>query len=197
MNDLLEKTRRTFGRAPRTFPLWERWTYLNTPRPIWCTSQDDLSHFFQAKWKLLEEGVVVWGHIVQANRLLFEPGRINCPAEAVFSLGQEFDEMVPYLGAVAHSLYELKGTSPPQSALNRIAAHLANERTRVYGLEVPSALSPVTRCMLSTIFVDRNHLPARQLLTSWFPLVVNPRPPHYAMILPERYWSPLLKVMWR
>ena len=60
--------------------------------------------------------------------------------------------------------------------------------TRVFGLKVPSTISPDFRCRLSTTFFVRKHLPKGKLCSPVLPLIVNKRQPYLVMPLPSRYW---------
>ena len=74
MSDPIRECIENFGPAPRTLPLWDRVTYLRVPRPQWLRAYptDRLRILFQHMGSLWRDGTVVWGHIVQANTLLFE-----------------------------------------------------------------------------------------------------------------------------
>ena len=187
-----------FGPAPREFSLWDRWTYLRLPKPPWLYVQpnDKLKAVFQHAPSVWAEGTVVWGHIVQANQLMFRPGPDNCPGEVVYSLDESRSASPKYLGSLADELYDLKGAYVDDPGLAKIANHLANEQTRVFGLPVPPAISPVVRCRISTTIFFRKHLPGRRLCSPLLPLVVNPQPPYIALPLPERYWPTELIDMW-
>ena len=71
MQKALNECRENFGFPGRTFSFWERLFYLRIKCPRWCDEDDGLYTFFRHKDRLLENGEVVWGHVVQANRLLF------------------------------------------------------------------------------------------------------------------------------
>ncbi|MDB5389447.1 MAG: hypothetical protein JWM11_5093 [Planctomycetaceae bacterium] len=86
--EIIEECARNFGEAPRRFSLWDRLTYLRVPRPVWARQNPDhqLNSLFANVTELFEHGVVVWGQFIQANRMLFEPGKWDCPADILFSL---------------------------------------------------------------------------------------------------------------
>lgn len=197
MQQILEIARQNFGEPGRRKFSWrDRAFYLNIPKPKWCDRNDDLFASFQNKWKLLSNGVVVWAHIVQANALLFEPGTTNCPASVIFSPDQRRHVEPAELGRVAHSLFELKGTSPSEPALKEFADNITNEMTRTFGLKVPESFSPRLQLYESTTFVTRKHLPNRILSVPFFPLVVASEPPYYNFPLPSRYWPQQFVDFW-
>lgn len=198
MRNAIDECIENFGPAPRRQSWWDRLTYLRVPRPRWlpANSSDGLSTLFQNLHTLFTEGTVVWGHIIQANSLLFAPGADDCPGELVYSLADTRRVDPEDLGQVAHQLYTLKGTEPEDPELAPIANYLTDEMIRVFGLSVPRTISPNLPCRISTTFFARKHLPQRRLCTSLLPIVVHPREPYVAMPLPSRYWPQPLVDWW-
>lgn len=196
MEKSLQACRENFGPPGRTFSFWERLFYLRVKRPRWCSDDDELSTFFRHKDRLLENGVVVWGHIVQANRLLFSPGRDNCPGEVVYVPNTKTVVDPEELSAVASKLFDLKGTEPDDPGLASFARYLTDEMIRVYGLRVPSSVSPRLTCAVSTVFFARHHLPERRLCSPLLPIIVNLEKPRVVMPLPARYWPAKLIQWW-
>jgi hypothetical protein len=198
MRELLYECIRNFGAAPREFSFWNRMTYDHIPMPLWLRLNpvDKLKTLFRHSRELLRNGTVVWGHIVQANNLMFEKGLANCPGDVVYSLVDAHQTDPGYLQDVAGMLFSLKGTKPDNPELAPIANNLTNEMIRVYGLKVPAIISPEIRCMMTTVFLVRKHLPDRRLRSMFLPLIVNPKEPHVAMPLPVRYWPEELIRIW-
>jgi hypothetical protein len=198
MNRLLAQCVAAFGPPPRTFSWRDRMTYLRVrgPRIRLMLCGDALNGLFRNLGSLLAEGSVVWGHIVQANELLFEPGRRNLPAEFVFSLEDRRRVDPRYLSELAMALFDLKGTQPAEPALRPIADHLTDEYQRVFGMPVPASISPGLRCEISTTYVERKHLPGGRLIDGLLPLIVSPRQPRYVIPLPARYWPQELVALW-
>jgi hypothetical protein len=198
MRDPMHECVRNFGPVPRDFTFWDRMTYLHVPRPQWLRSDpsDALMVLYRNLGKLFREGVVVWGYVIQANQLLFEHGRMNCPGEVVYSLEDRSRASLEYLEDVARELYTLKGSRPARPELIPIAEYLTDELVRVFGLRVPSVVSPAIECRISTTFFVRKHLPTRRLCAPWLPLVVSPVRPHVVMPLPERHWPDELFDAW-
>ncbi len=198
MHDVLQRCRSNFGERPRRFSLWDRFTYFRVPKPVWLIRDptDKLMTLFRNLESLFSEGTVVWGHIIQANRLMFEHGTTNCPGELVYSIDDATRVEPGDLQEIAHALFRLKGTEPTDPKLQPIAEYLTNELIRVFGLPVPRAISPSIRCLISTTYFFRKHLPMRRLCTPLLPVVVNPNQPHVAMPLPERYWPQELVAWW-
>ena len=190
-----------FVHCPGRVSIWNPLAYWQVGRPFWLQENpsDPLETLFRHLHPLRQQGWVVWGRFVQVNQQLFEPGDSDCPGEVVYSLEHASTISPDALKSVAASIFSLKHTTPSDSAEAAIAHHLTNQRTRVFGLPVPASISPHYRCLISTILVFRAHLPepTRYLTRGLMPLVVNPAPPHVAMILPAWYWPPALIDWWQ
>jgi hypothetical protein len=190
-----------FGSSPRRISLLDRLTYWRVIRPQWMQllPNDPLEKLFLNLTRLRRDGVVVWGHIIQANSLLFSSGSVNCPAEMVYSLEDGTRADPSYLSSVAADLFSLKNTKPNQPEFAPIADYLTNERTRWFGKPVPSSISPRRPCRISTIYVVRKHLPgpSRCLERPLMPIIVHPKPPYVALVLPSRYWPDDLLEWWQ
>lgn len=199
--EALEECIKNLGDAPRRISLWDRITYWRIARPDWlyASPDDSLETLFLNLDKIRKDGVVVWGHLVQANYLMFSPGVHCCPGEVVYSFDSAAMKNPMALSVIASNISALKHTKPTEPGLAAIAHHLTNEMTRVFGMNVPPSLSPRIECRLSTVYFIRKHLPSpnRCLQQSLMPIVVNPKPPHVALVLPSRYWPKQLIDWWQ
>ena len=198
--EMISQCAKSFGDSPRQISLWDRLTYWRVVRPEWLyqTPDDGLETFFLNLAKLKRDGKVVWGHFVQANNLLYSPGGGDCPAVVVYSLDDTNAISPEELGEIAGSLAALKHTKPADPELASIADYLTDEWTRVYGKPVPTSISPLHPCKMSTIYVVRKHLPKPNhcICAPFIPLIVNPKAPHVALPLPSRYWPKALVDWW-
>jgi hypothetical protein len=167
----------------QSLPQNER-SYLAIAPPAWMEG-DALQKSFSRYPDLWLGGKVVWGRIVQVNTALFAPGEHDSPGEVVYDptgrLGAE------ELGAVAHTLFALKGTKPADPALRAFADHLANELTRTRGMRVPPSISPQL-LLMSTVLFHRKHLPGNKITSPHFPVLINSKLPGVVMPLPSRWW---------
>ena len=196
--EIIKECARNFGDSPRCFSLWDRLTYLRVPRPVWARQNPDhkLNSLFSNVAELFERGVVVWGKFIQANRMLFEPGKLDCPADILFSLKDLEKIELTDLKRIAFEVSSLKHTEPEDRELAAIARHLTDEHTPTFGKRVPLMLSPHFKCRMSTTFVVRKHLPGKYLCKGVVPLIVSPEQPHFALPLPSRYWPDCLVEWW-
>lgn len=198
--DPIVECARNFGPPPRGVSLWDRMTYWRFRRPNWLYGdhRDDMNKLLRNLGKLRRNGVVAWGRVIQANNRLFSRGRIDSVGEMVFSIDRATSNHFAEIDSVAKELASLKNTRPTNPLLAQIADYLTDEFIRVFGLPVPTAISPRLACRISSILVYRKHLPRpdRCLKRMHVPLIVGPKPPHFAMILPSRYWPESLLDWW-
>lgn len=194
---MLNESRQRFGNAPRAFSDDEK-AYLRVKFSFLTrllSSADKLCQPLAAQESVFRDGVIVWGHLIQANNQLFQPGKRDLPGEMVYALNSP--NITPEeLGQVAAGLGSLKGTRPASPALAPIANYLTDEYIRVFGLPVPPAIS-AKPCMISTVYFVRHHLPNWMLSDGLMPLVVSPRTPHFAFVLPALYWPEMLLQHWQ
>ena len=189
--------RELFG-APgdRSFGFLECFFYLRINRPTWCDKSDKLFGLFENTWNIINSGNIVWGHIVQANVLLFEKGSDDCPASVIFSPDPELSPSFEQLSAAAHSMFKLKNTTPDDERLRKIADKLTDEMERTFGVNVPSEFCSDYQLYEASTFISRKHLPNRILSKSMFPLLVSSRKPFWCIPLPSRYWPQVLNEYW-
>ena len=158
--------------------------------PAWIKlSGSKLKNIYSDNELLRTEGKIVWGHIIQANSLLFDPSaKENCPAAALYSLDPYYDGNLEELEVIAGSLFDLKGEKTSRS-LQKFSDILADERTIQMKLKIPHELTGGRDVFYTSIMVQRNQLPVPFLAASAFPLLVHERKTKSTMILPAKYWS--------
>ncbi|HLA34882.1 MAG TPA: hypothetical protein VJ001_08460 [Rhodocyclaceae bacterium] len=173
--------------------------YLDVPMPGWVHG-DELRSLFRRMPTLLRTGRVVWGYLVQANRLLFERGEHGHPGEVLYDPAGKLGPSA--LKSVAHRLFELRSQlealragGPLQPDMLRLAEHFESEIARAFALPVPQQISP-DGLLVSTTYFERPHLPFGMLVASFFPLLVSDRYPGEVMVLPSRWWPQALLEMW-
>ncbi|MEZ6067385.1 MAG: hypothetical protein R3B90_17150 [Planctomycetaceae bacterium] len=193
---LIRETRELFGDAPREFGFLQKF-YLKARPPSWCTRGNDAMWInYRDQWRLLTEGNVVWAAFVQANRLMFEPGRHDCPGTVIYSRDRKHgDELIPLLEAVPR-LFELKGAYANDAECQRYGDMLADERERAMGLTVPQIISEGVPMTSTSVVFHRKHLPTGYLTCNFFPLLILPDQKS-CMLLPSRFWSPTLIEHWQ
>ncbi len=200
----LAECRSSFGVAPRLFDRdTERWLLVNPP---WVTKfrfGDPLAKLVQNKTlrNLFRNGVVAWGHIVQANIELFDaaPSRdsytYDRPGELLFALNSKTGTP-SNLERIAGELAGIKTAPNLDGERQQWADYLNEETTRVVGRRVPQHLSRSPEFYVSTTLFRRSHLPNGVLCQPILPIVFASNPPFFAMPLPHTFWPRSLLNWW-
>ncbi|MCO4780823.1 MAG: DUF695 domain-containing protein [Candidatus Cloacimonetes bacterium] len=192
--DLIQELNKKLGPTPRKFSFLDKLIYLKVSKPLWAYDEDSksdkLNLLFENYKDVFINGIIVWAKVIQANQLVWEPGDDDVPGEIVYSFDEAINKNPKYLIPVAKKLFALKETKPEDRKLREIADYLTNERTRVFGLLVPSSLSEQHTCRISTTFFVTKHLHESYLKSSLIPVFVSPGKPYLAMPVPCKYWEP-------
>ncbi|WP_432176779.1 hypothetical protein [Streptomyces sp. Tue6028] len=159
-------------------------------------SGDPLLGIVEQQDLLLESGTVVWAAIVQANELLFKPGRNDHPAVVLYGTDPEiFDDQPEELRAVARKLFSLKGKLLTDPDLQPFSNMLCREMSREMRMPVPRSLAGSALVYCTNVIVTRRHLPSGTLSSGLFPLVIHSAC-SATMILPSRFWPDELLSVW-
>jgi hypothetical protein len=194
----LRAANRAFGAAPRQLGFFARRKH-RLKRPAWLRAEGDgrFGPIYASQDRLLTDGICVWGRIVQANRLLYEPGRDDCPAVVLYSPDRATTIDPSVLVDTASTLYESKGLYTGDPELQVFADKLDDEHVTDLKLRVPGRLSQGLECYYTCIMVCRHHLPGGVLHGRLFPLIVCPAHTEATMILPGWYWpQPFVQRFW-
>ncbi len=138
--------------------------------------------------KLIDEGTVYWGAIVQANPDLFEVGTVDLPANLVFSRSAYFDSHPEHLFRIARSLFKLKDTYPEEPVLRKAAAIVTDEHNCVSDWRLPYVLTNGHQVYLTSILLYRSWLPGRVLDFPVVPIVALARAVAGCMLAPKDCW---------
>lgn len=136
-----------------------------------------------------KEGRVAIGAMVQANELLFERGKDNCPAAYLYSCDSFYMEHPEELRNLTWAIGKTKGEQGYMPSIQQIADILADEMERVFGYKLPRDVTEGRDVRLTTVFVERNHLPKKRLVNRMAPLLVLEDRQPDAIILPKWYWK--------
>jgi hypothetical protein len=163
--------------------------YLHISPPKWCRKMDDpLMLVYRDQGKLLREGMIALGVLVQANAALFKKGAANnAPANVLYMAEWEVDDPVQRLAEVAGKIYSLKDSEPDDAEERKLAGMVSYERGRDFRVSVPPSLAEGLDATYTTIMIHRKHLPYGYLSGGYFPLLIH-QESRAAMILPARYW---------
>jgi hypothetical protein len=163
--------------------------------PPFLRAADPLNEIYRQLEKLLLDGEVVWGALVQANNLLFKAGPHDHPALTVYAADRSFDYRPSDLQAMARRLFRLKNTTTADRAERRLADAITDEMERGMGWMVPKSLTGGHEILSTTFMVFRSHLPGRRLQSSLFPLLIH-ADTQAVLIVPSTYWPPGLVRHW-
>ncbi len=171
------------------------WTKLAGARPPWMKPTDALNEAVERQELLMTEGEVVWAAVVQANKLLFEPGDLDCPAMVVYGRDPELDARPAELRDIAKRVYKLKGTTPRDPVERAIAAKVTNEMDRTMGWALPVELTARHVCS-AAVMVYRRHIPDGVLSGSSFPMFVHGAT-KAVMVVPHAFWPQDMLALWK
>lgn len=171
--------------------------YLHLRPPKWCrSSQDELMLIYRDQNKLLREGDIALGVIVQANAALFKKGSGNFPANVLYLTETDVENPVYRLWEIAHKIFSLKGTKPEDADERKFARMVSYELGRDFRVTVPDSLAQGLDATYTTIMIHRKHLPYGYLTGGYFPLLIH-QESRAAMILPARYWPTEIIADWK
>jgi hypothetical protein len=201
MGEVIRRSRQNLGPPPRELPREERQAFRLRPSllmsALFLLRGDKLRIVLRDQGLLRDGGRVVWGSLVQANNILFDPAnRQTLPANVIYSPDHYFDGRVSVLQRIAHQIFELKGTSPADKELKKFARAITDELLRTMRLPLPRSLSEDREVYFTTCLIQPSHLPEGYLATGYFPLVIYPEQTDAVMILPSDYWPDELCESW-
>src|SRR5262249_19146105 len=109
---IIRSCRELFGPAPRECRPEDRIALDPELEQAFVESNDGLLRILQDQDTLLVRGQVVWGQLVQANQILFNPeNRMTCPANVIYSSDPFFDGRLSLLSSMARGLFAQKGST--------------------------------------------------------------------------------------
>ena len=194
---LLSETERNLGSPPRHLDLAERLFILGCRWDAirFRMASDKLYVVFEARKRLLREGNVALGFIVQANVELFAPGDSDLPAQVIYCTGRTIPKLLRILADCAKRLFALKDTEPDRAEERQLAELITDEYGREMRFPVPKAIAGIEGVMLTSIMVFRSDLPHGYLTNAFFPLLTHPDTPA-VMIVPSKFWPDAILRAW-
>jgi hypothetical protein len=195
---LIQSCRELFGPPPRACRQEDRISLLPELYQAFVESKDGLLRILEDQDRLLAQGQVFWGQLVQANQILFVPeNRMTCPANVVYSTDSFFDGRLSLLSSMARGLFAQKGSTRADREIQEFVDAVTDEMRRVLRQEMPHSYTGGRSVYFATCFIQPTHLPFGYLNRPSFPIIVNPEQTPAMMLLPSRYWSPDLIELWR
>lgn len=169
--------------------------YNTLKRPKWMDIKTDkrFDSTYTDQKLLFKKGRIMIGKIVQANTLLFEPGKFDHPAAMVFTEDPYFEENPHKLEEIASSLYKIKGRSTNDEELQKFSDMLEDEIVTLFNVEVPKKITHGKKVYFTSFMVHRRHLKLGYMDSGIFPVLALPEKTEASIILPNRYWADELK----
>ena len=194
---LISETERNLGPSPRRLDLAERIYILGCKwaRLRYRLASDELHVVYEWRKRLLQEGDVALGVIVQANEELFSRGTYDLPANIVYSSNRTTPKLLDTLAQSADRIFALKNTEPEQDEERQFAEIITDEYGREMRQPVPKTIAGIEDVTLTTIIVFRKDLPHEYLTSGFFPVLTHPNTPA-VMIVPSKFWPKSILRAW-
>src|SRR5262249_19189053 len=111
LGELIQRCRKYLGAPPRELVGKEQNYFRLRPsllmRAVFMLNGDKLGLILRDQHILRDYGRVVWGCLVQANQVLFNPSnRQMLPANVIYSPDTYFDDHLTFLRSVASELFD-------------------------------------------------------------------------------------------
>lgn len=195
---VIRACRDRFGPIPRSCRPEDQISVSAELKKVFVECKDDLLTILKNQKVLLTGGEVVWGHLVQANQMLFDPNNLTtCPANVIYSTDPFFDGRVSLLSGMARGLFAQKGSTKADREMQKFVDIITDEYVRVLRKEMPHSYTGERSVSFATCLIDPAHLPFGYLSRSSFPVIIKPKVTEIMMILPSRFWPEELVHQWR
>ncbi len=187
-------TREFYNKKRKWFFIFDK-RYNTLVKPSWMRNNNDrrFEVIYTDQKLLFKKGKIMLGRIVQANSMLFKPGKYDCPAAMIFTEDTFFEENPQKLGEIASNLFEIKGKATEDEELQKFSDILADEMVPVFNIDVPDKITYGKKVYFTTFMVIRKHLPVGYISNNTFPILACPEETEATIILPSKYWAPELK----
>lgn len=190
MKEAMLKTREIYYRERKKLRFhFSNYTKLEKPNWMLQSKDDRFESTYRDQKVLIREGRIAVACIVQANSLLFEQGKDNCPAVMLFSEDTFFEEQPEKLKSIASKLFRIKGVSCEDEEIQMFADILADEKVTLFNYEIPDKLTYGKKVFFTTFMVHREHLPNGYIDFDYFPALICPEKTEASIILPAKYWA--------
>ena len=173
-------------------------TDIKLNRLAWIDRKDPLYEIYEKKTAFLQNGQIVYGHIIQANKLLFKSfPRLDCPALVAFSADPGLVEQPEILGRLSYELYQYKNQDPEKvpEEWKDVARSITDEYDRSSFTLSTELNGRSAKYHVVTMIVYRKLLPKGKLCGSLLP-VLTIQDCKQIMVLPKQYWTENYKKAW-
>lgn len=165
-------------------------------KPQWLKKykNDELNRIYEKQDDFWSYGKIAFGCVVQANTRLFSMGNSdNCPANFIYTYDEYYYENADKFHELAHNIYSLKESGSYEtdelSEEEKYISHLLlSEYKRDFRIAVPQNMTEGHEVFLTTVMVDRDHIPLHKLCNFFYPMLTLENDSPDAIILPAWYW---------
>ncbi|WP_310604285.1 hypothetical protein [Anaerosporobacter sp.] len=165
--------------------------HLLPRRPRWL--KEDKSDLMNGVYEQLKDyfthGEIAISCIVQANVLLFEKGRTDCPAGIIYSFDPYYIDNPYELKSIASDIFSLKNTTGNKEEIQYFVDVITDEYVRVFRKKLPSSFTQGREVYFTCIMVQRKCIPYRRLTQSIYPALILEKDIADAILLPKWYWK--------
>lgn len=187
LKEVLVQVNEELGEPPRKLRRSERRVLqLRKPLSLRLGRDRRFDEIFKYQKRLLVNGRAVWGALIQANVLLFEPGPDDCPAAILYSTDPQMDPIL--LQEVASTLMQFKGKRVKNRELQHLGDHLKDEYVVDMKYPIPKDLTDGFPCYYTCIWVQRSHIAGGVLRGRLFPLLALPEETEATMVVHHEFW---------
>lgn len=178
--------------SPKRSKGWFKPSPLAFPEPPWLEKQDQVGLAHQAIDAIWKHGVVVWGAVVRANRLLFDEGTEDYPGLVIFATVVPDDQALAILPELNRRLGELGDESFPNPGWTRRETEWWEDLNDDMSFHKNFALPPEWQepgaaFKGSSVIFHRGHLPGGRIGSRILPLLVDPVT-GFTQMIPCSYW---------
>jgi hypothetical protein len=171
---------------------------IKLKRPSWLHLSDPMSEIYLKKSLLLQQGEIVYAHIVQANTILYKKFPLfDCPAQIVYSEEPYFMEHPETFQEIARGIYKYKGQELDKipDEWKEVARVITDEYDRSdFKFSLNMDGQTLEYNFIPTL-IYRKLLPKGKLCGSLLPVLVI-SDCKQVMILPKKYWTKKYTEMW-
>lgn len=194
MQDIISSLRTSFGKTQKVMNA-RIFDMIRAANPHWLQASDPLSEIGKQQLRLCKEGKIVWGSLVQANKLMFSAGNEECPGLLVYSPDAYFDARTDELAKLGSRIFSLKNTQPTDPAERKLADMVTDEMDRAMGWKLPPVMT-ARDVRTAAFLVFRKHIPNGILSNGLFPILIHPAT-QAVMIVPFEFWPKELILLWK
>jgi hypothetical protein len=193
--EYLDRIREKIGTSGRRTS-WFKQPPFAFPEPHWLkgvSSDDDaVKNIFRAFHDIWKHGVVVWGFVIRANRLLYEQEPGDCPGLMIFSTTADDAASLERLPQMAERLWALREIRLPESGWTQKETEwwedLQDDMSFQKGVKLPSEWpNGGSEYRGSCVMFHRAHLHGGMIQSRVLPLLVDPVS-NYAQTIPCDVW---------